>query len=781
MEDILKKFVREYDLKVDRRMYKEDAQRSADNPILYVFIGDSTKEAYKYISSNTIRKWDNGKGITFINISTKVEEDKDNCFNFHFSFEGGDKRYLRKGIRDKFYSDKGTLESLNDKITKARDKILSDGNLFNSFENINIALITFSDDPLNIITPEITILIRKKLLEVFKLSSADLYILIKEKAVEDEFFSKAVSVGFFKEIEYIQKANFKFNEKIEVYGENRELSVTWQGPVFYMTYVLEEKNERGIIPFSSMKNNYEIISYISLLKNRNLAVETYADTENIYYDNSRFKANINSENSINRYITAGLSRVKRPNGAIFVTVIRAFYEKIIKELKQFSIKDKEFIVKILKLQEEDINSKIESVMPKNIDISDMNGIMISNFTGVLKKISKFTLREIEENLYGDRCNNFFSENFIKASEENLSKVNLRKEVRELIKNNILENGKLGLYCVFQWTSEEGEAIKYIRDTKILIDHYIQNLNNELQRMYESRLSESFRLKSLFNLNGNLQAVKEKIFSEIYVKKLQIFKLQLSKKILDKYEAIFLEMNIEISSEIEELNFALKEIKSYEEEIIKHQDEYTAQNVKVYYENIVDYIVDKLEKNYGEKFYIEDKYIGNLSDYIKSGKDKVLTRIIEFCSNYILTQAEFFYSFEEEFNKRANVNINDFKSTVFCKEDLYRRLYSILEDNSALKSYLMNYDVKGYGEKYFFGDHSSDFIRYAFNFDRKTRSYKIGYVNEIRSSGIEKLNLMGGFAAKDLIYIRTAMEFYNYCIENGYMLHGIEIEKLPEIS
>lgn len=779
MEDVLMNFAEQYDLKVDRRIYNGDAQRSVNNPILFVFIGDGVKEASEHITHSIKEKWDNGSGIVFMNIFGDKESDKEASFNFQFTYDSNDKKSLRKNIREKFYNDKKLLEELNSKITTVRDKMLNGGNLFNSFESISISVITMSDDPMNIILPEITILIRKKMLEVFKLSSADLYVLIKEKELEDEFFSKAVSVSFFREIEYIQKDDFKFDENIAIYGEERELPVTWYGPVFYMTYVLEEKNERGIIPDGSMINNYEIIPYINLLKNRNVSLETYSDTENQYYDNNRFKTNISGENSINRYVTAGLCKVKRPNGAIAITVVRAFYERVIRMLDKLSIKDREFIATALKIDEDSMNSKVNSILPQSISIMDMNGIMMSK-TSVEKKLSKLTLRQVEESLYGDRCENFFYENFKKVSENNLTNINLEKETKGLVQNSILANPKLGLYCVFKWTAEDGEAIKYIRNNRILINREIENINNAIENVYESRFVEGFSLMSIFSRGGNIQEVRKKIFSDIYERKLEVLKLYLYEKIMEQYEAVLLKIHEEIYEKIEQLKSIGETIKGYEENTIKHQDEYTAQNVKAYYTNVVNNIVDKLEKDHGEAFYFGDKYIGNLSEVIKKGKENVITKIAQFCSKYILMEHQFSKSFEEEFNERANINVSDLDNKVLSKDELYRKLYSILDNNSAIKSYLMNYDVKGYQEKYFFGDYSSDFIKYAFDFDRKTRSYKIGYVHEIRSSGIEKLNLMGGFGAKDIIYVRTGIDFYNYCLENGYKLHGIEAEKLPEI-
>ncbi|WP_411679518.1 hypothetical protein [Clostridium thailandense] len=780
MDHILRGFAREYDLKVDKTIYSSDAQRSANNPVLFVFIGDRVKEASEHIRNTIREKWDNGDGVCFVNIMTEGYEDIDNYFNFKFNYELVDNKCLRKSIRDKFYNDKELLQNLNDKITITRDRILSHGSLFNSFEKINISVVTMADDPLNIILPEITILIKKRMLEVFKLGAADLYVLIKEKNIGDEFFSKASSVSFFREIEYAQKESFVFNEKIAIYGEGRELTVDYKGPVFYMTYLLEEKNERGIIPAASMKNNYEIISYINLLKNRNVSVETYSDTENQYYDNGRFKSSIGAEDSINRYITAGLSKVRRPNGAIAVTVMRAFYENVIGRLKEFSIKDKEFIAETLKIDEGNINLKVETILDTDITLMDMNGIMMSNTSSVEKRLSQITLSQIEESLYEDRCQNFFDQNFVRIAEDNLRNMNLEKEMRNLIKENILNNHKLGLYCAWRWTTEEGAGIEYIRNKRDLLSRHIENMTREIEGLYQSRLTEGIGFKGIFNRGGKLKDARKKIFLELYGKKFEKLKLIITEKVLEKYENVLFKINRELFEKIDHINLISEDIKEYENEIIKYQDEYTAQNVKVYYTSVVKRIVDKLEKKHGEVFYFEEKYIGNLSQNLEKGKEQLLAKIAQFCSSYILTEQEFDRSFEDEFNERANVNVEDLNTKVLSKEELYRRLYDILDDNSALKSYLMNYDVKGYQEKYFFGDYSSEFIKYAFDFDRKTRNYKIGYIHERRNSGIEKLNLMGGFGAKDVIYVRTALDFYNYCIENEYKLHGIDESHLPEI-
>lgn len=780
MEQFLKNFAKEYDLDIDRKMYKDDLQRSVNNPVLFVFIGDGVREAYSHIESSISRSVLNGRGIAFINISSEHIEDRDNTFNYQFSYDDKDKKVLRKNIKEKFYNDKSGLEALNNKLITARDKILSNGSLFNSFESISISVITTADDVMNIILPDITILIRQKMKDIFKLSSVDLYVLIKENNLDDEVFSGAASVSFFREIEYMEKDDFKFNEKIAIFGQERELPVTFNGPLFYMVYVLEEKNEKGIIPYNSMRNNYEIICSINLLKNKNAVLETYADTENQHYDNSIFKRNIKDESSLFSYVTAGLSKVKRPNDIIAVTAVMAFYQRIIKEQKEASSKKSEFIADILKIDEESVASKVEAILPKGIAVEDMNGIMMNNTKDLGKKISGISLRQAEQHMYGDRCENFFNVNFINSAENNLRDSRLEREVKKLVEQDILSSPKLGLYCIYAWTSEEGEAVKYIRERCSMLERFKTNINSEIDAIYESKFIEGFNIKSLFTRGISLQEVRHKIFSEIYLRKLEALKLHISMEILKKYEDILLRVHEKLQYEVNELNNIDEIIKKYENELLTHQDEYAAQNVKAYYTGVVNSIVDKLEQEQGKAFYLEDKYIGSLSENIKAGKQQLLEKMVQFCNKFIFREEEFHKSFEEELNERANINISNFNSKVFSKEELYRKLYNILDESSALKSYIMNYDVKGYQEKYFIGDYSSDFIKYAFDFDRKTRNYKIGYIHERKSSGIEKINLMGGFRAKDIIYIKNGMDFYNYCLENGYSLHYLSLEKLPEI-
>ncbi|MNN91859.1 hypothetical protein D3C81_2100320 [compost metagenome] len=54
------------------------------------------------------------------------------------------------------------------------------------------------------------------------------------------------------------------------------------------------------------------------------------------------------------------------------------------------------------------------------------------------------------------------------------------------------------------------------------------------------------------------------------------------------------------------------------------------------------------------------------------------------------------------------------------------------------------------------------------------------MHEQRRSGIEKLNLMGGFHLEDLLYYRNGKVYYETYAASGYRLHGIAEEQLPEL-
>jgi hypothetical protein len=190
---------------------------------------------------------------------------------------------------------------------------------------------------------------------------------------------------------------------------------------------------------------------------------------------------------------------------------------------------------------------------------------------------------------------------------------------------------------------------------------------------------------------------------------------------------------------------------------------------------------EIETRRGPGIFFSDKYMGSISKLLEQGKVAVAERLIAICQREILTADPFALSFEEELLRRANVAAAYENRQVLSKEELFKRLYHNLEDSATINVRLFEYTQEHrHEEKYFFGDSASEFLRYAFGVDETTRIYRLGFVHEQRRSGVEKLNLMGGFHLEDLLYYRNGKVYYETYAQNGYQLHGVSEEQLPEM-
>ncbi|MDP4143305.1 MAG: hypothetical protein Q8936_02305 [Bacillota bacterium] len=784
MEDLFKQFSDEYTLYVNKQIYSEDGPRKVNNPVLFVFIGDKTIDASKAIYEDVNKNWDNNGGIIFLNIFSKEVLQGENRVNFNIGYKEDGSKNLRRNISESFYNNEELLKKLNEAVVSVKNNILNSGRMFPSFERINISVITGADDPLNILIPEITLLIKTKLSQHFRMVFADLYTLLQEKSEGDSFLSAAYAVSFFKELEYIQSPKFCFDKPIEVFGSDKKLSVINDNkPLFELVYILSDTNEKGVIPNNSLEDNYQIISYINLLKNRNINIDTY-DTENQYYDNTRFKRNISGEDEGLILSTAGLAKVKRPNSAVAVMVLSIVFDDVMFKLQQMSKKSTEEILRVFKLDNDSLNLKVSSFIPSDKKIEDMTALMTISSDISSKRFGKITLRDVEELLYGENCSNFFIENFQQPLYNSIHEKNFYEELKNTVYESVCNNSKYGLYSAYAWTAQEsreasGTIIDYIKESNKIIDTNISDLESEINEIYNMRPQMPSMLRSMFGGNNGIEEIKKQLFTEVYGRRLEILMLKGRQEILNKYEVFIINLHEEIKNQVTKLYSMEEELSSYASGLAKHQDDYIGQNIREYYTNVVKGIISKLEDTYGENFYFQDNFLGNISTLLKEDDrgsvsatgDSFIKKLSRICERYILSQQDFLKSFEEELSERANITMEQWNNKVLSKEELYRKLYNILEDNSVVKVYIMNYDVSRYIEKYFFGDYSNEFIKYALNFDRETRSYKIGYVHEKRVSGIEKLQLMGGFKLKDIIYVKNAARYYDACIANGYGFHN----------
>lgn len=768
MEELFEKFTHKYSNDMDKAIHKSDEQRSFRNPVLFVFLGDKSIEASKKVYSYINKTLDNGAGILFFNVFSEKKFEESNVFNFNIPYDKENFKGLRKSIYDKLYYDDEILTNLNKEIVKVKNKILEQGEEFASFEKINIAVVTRADDELNILVPEITLLIKTKLMQNFLITACDLYTLIETKAEDenDEFNRGALAVSFFKEMNFFQSSNFKYEKEIEVFDGNRKLAVKWDKPIFELVYILSDVNKKGVVTRNSLEENYNIISYISLIKNRKINSESYYDIKNKIYDDNIFRRNISDENGELTLATAGLSVIKRPNSAVSMAVLSCVYEDMLNTLKDTSAIKETDILFELGLDEETINNKMKKCMPEDKGVEDMMAIMTikSRIKG-----DKVTLKEAERELYDNMCEKFYEVNFKEYANEKLSSINFKAAIGEAVEK-IARKQELGVYAAYLCTKDE-EIIDTLNNRVKEYEISMEKLQNYIDEIYEGDIKRPSFFKSLLGKEEILRDIKGQIFNEVYSRKIEILKMQLKCTYIKNCIEELSNLNAYFGELIEKLTKTKEKIHRYTLELIRENDNYIGQNIREYYEGIVKEKLLGLKEKFGERFYFKKEFVGDLYDIIKAGTDEIVDRLQEMCLKYILTEKEFSMSFEDELNERTNISTSSYDREISTKDEIFKNLCTILESNSISKAFIIDYNVTKYEEKYFFGDYSSDFIKYAYNFDKQSKICEIGYIHERRATGIEKLSLMGGFKIKDLIYYKNSVKYYEAALKEGYKLHG----------
>lgn len=781
MEDLIIKYAEGYALSADKSMNIEDEQRTAFNPAIFVFVGDKVYDAISCIRQDIEGKWDNSSGVLYFHIYSQDKCRDENTPGFKIQCSGVDYKDLRAHISHSFYKDEKGLIELNDVIRRMKNDLLQYGRMYSNFEKVNISLITRADDPLNILIPEIALLLKAKLYEDFKIVSADLYTLILERNHEDNFgFYSAAAMSFFREIEYFQSKDYNFNAPLEVLEEGIEINVSNNNtPIFDLVYLLSDKNEAGLILENALRKNYETISYISLLKNRSIDESSY-DAENGIYNNNQFKNNIGINSPRVSYATAGLSKVKRPNSAIAVAVLYNFYRGLMERLKDNGSCDNSVIMKALGLDADKIEAEVADITEDSFDVEDMMCLMANNVS--FTDLQGMNLGLAEKKLYNDVCSKFFQNNYEKQMERNIEALDLGNEVIRDIRENIINKPELGIYCAYLWTKGNVISNEIIELNKS-IQRDINRLNKELDAIYEEPVYFGPMQKIFFNQKSAMRNFKGRMLERIYGHKLQILKLRGQQCIVNKYEEILLKLNSDLEKYINRLLDIQSRIEKCLLKNVKQEDEYLGQNIEEYYETVVRKIIEDFKAKYGDNFYFEERFIGNIYELLNRDDAKLMEKLIDSCNKYILPTEYFNRNFEDELHERANINIkfND-ERDILTKKELFKKLYDILEDNGKVNIYILNFTTRHrYEEKYLFGNYNSDFIRYAFGLDHGSRTYKLGCVHERRTSGIEKLNLMGGFTIEDVIYGKNAMKYYEIFMKKGYRLHAMDEDKLPHIE
>ncbi|WP_042462569.1 hypothetical protein [Neobacillus dielmonensis] len=778
MRELLQKYAINFSNQLEKMTVEENEQRSVNHPIVFLFLGDSVKDAMKSIMEINEERWQNSSGVLYFHAyQTETLQNSQNVVSFQLPGKGLDRKTIRRGLYDAFNQDDNKLIELNKTFRKLSTMIAEYGKVYSSLIKLNLCVVTAIDDPSNILIQELTLLLKSILQESFRTVEVDLYGLITEKQDSGNFaYSTSLGISFLKELDRYQSDEYTFSGELQLTEDHLRLTITHpSSPLFDMVYLLSDKNEAGLISSDAAQQNYEIISNLNLLKNRKMITDYHEKMDS--YNHQDFKKGIRGSLNEPVYASAGFAKVSRPNKAIALNAASHFFDEYLSSLKQAASERRDTVLSLLGLTEANFQNYYQKILPSSDKINDMNSLM--GVTNSYQAIKKMSVREAEEYLFEGGTERFFAVNFEEPVREQLQTLNLKSVIERSLEENVINNEKYGLYCAFFWTAHSQEANVSLVDE---IQKWLRDVKNEkleaeaqAEQQYQRMVDHCDFKKSYlpFSDKKNFSSFSQFFFVEVYGMKYELLRLEVKEAILKQYLIVLEEIHPYLRAKIDLIDQAESQLKQAAIESLGDSNDYLDKNIHEYYGGIIKSITTKLKEKRGPHFFSEERFFGNLLSILDKGAKALLEQLLDVCNREVLTQEEFHRSFEDELLERTNIMTHYDDTKVLTKEDLFKQLYRRLHENSAIQIEVFNYSQEyRYEERYFFGDFYSKFMRYALEKEQEARQFKVGCAHEKTASGIEKLTLMGGFQLKDLMYYQKGQKYYQTYTDNGYEFHSI---------
>ncbi|TPG83581.1 hypothetical protein EEL32_17625 [Brevibacillus laterosporus] len=774
MRDLIEQFATHYVSDLEKQLDSENGQRSIQNPVLFLFLGDKSLDALQAIYASNEQKWQNSEGVLYVHVYAEETLDRPNVYSCRLPQPSADKKTMRASLHEMFYQDESLLIELNKMMKMISDRVADMGKLFTYHQQINIAVVTRADDIANVLIPEFTLLVKSYLAELFKNVSLDLYVLIQEKNNGHEFgFSTSIGVSFLDEVNEYQQIDYQFCADLQMTEDRVTLGVEHKhSPLYSLVYILSDKNEQGMFIDNGKEDNYELISDIVLLNNKRVEPEIYEGNEN--YNRTQFMHNITGATGRPTYASAGLSKVKRPTHAIALTVLAKVYDHFLELLKGKGNYDVTEALERLEITDSYILRKVKSVLPDESKLEEMTGLMTSGVS--YKELTSMTLKEAEVALFEDSSQTFFATNFLLDARSKRNSFQGKDKFSQLIRERIIENPKYGLYAAYQLTSGNDAEKSLVGVLRSRIRETVRQLEyskDQLEELYRQRVDrQEIKTGGLFTRDKErVRNFVRYLFPMIYGKKYEILGLEMEVELLKYYEKQLEEIHQKIEKQVMQLEEIKVQVSEMSRRSIREAVDYLDKNIEEYYGAVVQESIDIVEAKRGSGFYFEDKYMGSISFLLEKGVTEMIQRLCDMCRTEILTSAPFSLSFEEELLARANVTVAYDNRAVLTREQLYRDLALELENRSSVHIEVFQFMQKyRYEEKYFFADFTNDFVQYVFRTEQGSKDYKQGCIHEKNKSGIEKVKLMGGFGIEDLMYYRNNRKYYESYVESGFLFH-----------
>lgn len=793
------RYAEAYALREDRLLDQEDGRSSIHYPALFLFAGDLSRDAVMSVLACCRRKWDNAGGVMAVQA---VSEDgatagspaaagpgdgprAENIRQLLLpATRGRDPKTVRRDIGRDFRQDGRYLAGMNRVLRQISNSIADYGRLYSSFDVIHLTIITRVDDPLNVFLPELTLLARTILGQSFKSVQTDLYVLINEREQENHYaYSSSLGLAFLRELEGMQSPDYALTAPLLVTEDGLSIPVVHgPAPLFDLVYLLGDKNERGMMPAGGMHDNYEIIAHISLLKNR---VRTSADAAGQGgYNNMTFKSGIRGGSGRQGYASAGWSGVKRPNRQIALAVLYHTFRVLAGSMKNsapWSLKERQGY---LGLDAEHLREETLRLLPEEAGLEEMTGLM-SHGRPSYQELKNLSLLEAERTLFGGGAEEYFRGNFEAEAARRLEECQPGREWAGLLAAHEAGPPVVTFYQLADWTGERedaGSVLVPLRQHMRSLEAAIRTARGELESVYADRVDrQPFQRVPLLD-KRTVRNFIHYLFSEIYGRKYELLRMETELALCRRLESGLEALHGECSARVRLMESLERELREIAEESAGSAGSgEIGQNIMEYYGAVTEETMRETESRRGPGFWFGERALGSVSVLLDRGKEALVARLAEVCEREVLTHDVFSLSFEEELLRRANVAAAYENRQILTKEELFKRLYFSLEQGAVANVRLFEYTQEHrHEEKYFFGDSRSEFLRYAQEADETTRTYRLGFVHEQRRSGVEKLNLMGGFHLEDLLYYRNGKMYYETYAASGYSLHGDDPGPLPEL-
>ncbi|PGV51553.1 hypothetical protein [Bacillus sp. AFS037270] len=777
MRDLLQKYADSFAIQLEKISQSENVQRSVNYPIVFLFLGDLVKDALLAIKKLNKEKWHNSNGVLYFHAYQTETILADNLFSLQLANNGFDRQSQRKELVEIFYQDETMLIELNKTFRKLTSKLAEYGRAFSSLQKVNLCVVTAVHDPANILIQEFTLLLKSILQESFRIVEVDLFGLLMEKQDGENFaFTTSLGISFLKELDNYQQNDYHFEKDLQLTEDHLRLPICHPpSPLFEVVYLLSDKNENGLIREEAVQQNYELISHLNLLKNRKIWTEHHEKMNG--YSHQSFKRAMKGNARDPVYASAGFAKVTRPNKAIVLNAASHFFQDLLETLKKQSKQPREKILQLFDLSESSFEKYYEHFLPPADRLYDMLGLMrVSNS---YKAVRKMSLNETEEFLYEGGTETFFYQNFEQPVREFLGILDLREQIEWCFYENVINHEQYGIYCAYSWTADnvhsESNVLNAISKLFQETKQEQLKLEEQLELTYQQIVDHCDFNKSYlpFSAKKNLTSFVEYFFKEVYGTKYELLRLKVKLAILNQYRTVLKGLHRSLQPKIRLMNKVDTFLKKTAADSLFDSDDDLDKNIAQYYSRVIQLITAKLKEKRGPHFFLNERFFKNLYSYLEDDQPEVLLeRLLVVCDREILSQEEFHRTFEDELLERANV-ITDYENReILSKEELFKKLYLRLDESSSIHIEVFNYtQVNRYEEKYFFGDFYSEFMRFALEKEHDTRQWKVGCVHEKKTSGIEKLTLMGGFTLKDLMFYRNGERYYKKYTDNGYEFHS----------